>query len=179
MVDTCGRMESEMKRAAAGTEIGSPISREEMMFSINVLLQSSQLATIPNAGEAADTLRGVKTIAGGSKREITSEEFTMMANQYARARDELEKTFFALPEDQQEEGRTVVRKMQAVLDARKQALAEEQEKLRLVRASIADENAQQQQQAAEPRRKKTLAELEAAQADFSKQSQPVMSLYAR
>ena len=148
-----------------------------MNYSINVLLQSSQLATIPNAGEAADTLRGVKTIAGGSKREITGDEFMMMANQYARARDELEKAFFALPEDQQEEGRRVVRKMQAVLAARKQALAEEQEKLRVARASIADEL--QQEQAAEPRRTKSLAELEAAQAGFAKQSQPVMSLYAQ
>mgnify|MGYP001318135676 CR=1 FL=1 len=66
---------------------------------------------------------------------------------------------------------------QAVLDARKQALEEEKEKLRAIRASIADDN--DQQQAAEPRRQKTLAELEAAQASFGKQSQPVMSLYAQ
>ena len=46
------------------------------------------------------------------------------------------------------------------------------------RAKIAEENGQQQQ-AAEPRRKKTLAELEAAQASSGKQPQPVMSLYAQ
>ena len=156
-----------------------PISREEMNYSVNLLLQSSQLATIPNAGEAADTLRGVKVIAGGSTREITRDEFMTMANQYSRAGDELEKIFNALPAAQQEEGRQVVRKMQAVLDERKQALAEEQEKLRVARATIAVENGRQQQQAEEPRRKKTLAELEAAQAGFIKQQQPVMSLYAQ
>ena len=75
MVDTTTRMEAEMKRAAAGTDLGPPISREEMNYSINVLLQSTQLATFPNAGEAADTLRGVKTIAGGSKRELSGDEF--------------------------------------------------------------------------------------------------------
>ena len=168
-----------MKRAADGNAmVGEPpITREEINYSVNVLLQSSRLDTMTNAVEAADTLRGVKAIAGTSTREITRDEFTSMAKQYSRARDEFEKTFFALPEDQQEEGRKVIRKMQAVLDARKQALEEEKEKLRAVRASIADDN--DQQQVAEPRRQKTLAELEAAQASFGKQSQPVMSLYAQ
>ena len=87
----------------------------------------------------------------------------IMAKQYARARGEFEKTFNALPEAEQDEGRRVIRKMQAVLDARKQALAQEQEKLRLARASIA---AEQDMQQAEPPRKKTLAELEAAWDQF-------------
>ena len=69
--------------------------------------------------------------------------------------------------------------MQAVLDARKQALEEEKEKLRAVRASIAAEGREGPQQAVEPRRKKTLAELEAAQASSGKQPQPVLSLYAQ
>ena len=186
MVDTTARMEAEMTRAADDMELSlsqrieagrPPITREEMNYSINVLLQSSKLDTIPNAGEAADLLRGVNLIAGGGTREITRDEFLSMATQYSRARDVVEKTFYALPEEQQEEGRRVIRKMQAVLDTRKQALAEEQEKLRAARALIANEN-RQQQQSAEPRRQKTLAELEAAQAGFGKQPQPVMSLYA-
>ena len=111
-------------------------------------------------------MRGVKIIAGVDKSEITRDEFVSMAKQYARARDEIDKAFNALSEDQQEEGRRVIRKMQAVLDERKekQALAQEKEKLRVARARIADE--QDQQPAAEPRRKKTLAELEAAQASL-------------
>ena len=213
MVDTTTRMEQEMKLAAEDLEKltlqermlagRAPISREEMSYSVNVLLQSSQLDTMPNAGEAAAVLRGVKTIAGTSTKELTSGEFLIMANQCtasrfepatycslppaadahpynrgaadARARDELQKVFSALPEEEQEEGRRIIRKMQAVLDARKRALAEEQEKLRAARASIAAESGLQQQ---EPRRKKTLAELEAAQASVGTQ-QPVMSLYTQ
>ena len=156
-----------MNRAADGLEVGPPITREEISYSVNVLLQTSRLDTMPDASEAADTLRGVKIIAGVDKNEITRDEFVSMAKQYARARDEIDKTFNALSEDQQEEGRRVIRKMQAVLDERKekQALAQEKEKLRVARARIADE--QDQQPAAEPaRRKKTLAELEAAQASL-------------
>ena len=166
-----------MKRAADDLEVGPPITREEISYSVNVLLQSSRLETIPNGSEAADTLRGVKSIAGGGTREITRDEFVSIARQYALARDELEKTFAALSEDQQEEGRRVVRKMQAALDERKQGLADEKEKLRVARARLADDD---QQQAGEPRRKKTLAELEAAQATmFDKQPQAASSLYAQ
>ena len=155
-----------MNRAADGLEVGPPITREEISYSVNVLLQTSRLDTMPDASEAADTLRGVKIIAGVGKSEITRDEFVGMAKQYARARDEIDKTFNALSEDQQEEGRRINRKMQVVLDERKgkQALAQEKEKLRVARARIADE--QDQQPAAEPRRKKTLAELEAAQASL-------------
>ena len=49
-------------------------------------------------------MRGVKGIAGTSKRDITRDEFLIMAKQYSRARDELEKTFFALPEEQPKNG---------------------------------------------------------------------------
>lgn len=167
MCDTTARMEATMNRAADGLEVGPPITREEISYSVNVLLQTSRLDTMPDASEAADTLRGVKIIAGVDKSEITRDEFVSMAKQYARARDEIDKAFNALSEDQQEEGRRVIRKMQAVLDERKekQALAQEKEKLRVARARIADE--QDQQPAAEPaRRKKTLAELEAAQASL-------------
>ena len=165
MCDTTARMEATMNRAADGLEAGPPITREEISYSVNVLLQTSRLDTMPDASEAADTLRGVKIIAGVDKSEITRDEFVSMAKQYARARDEIDKAFNALSEDQQEEGRRVIRKMQAVLDERKPALAAEKEKLRVARARIADE--QDQQPAAEPaRRKKTLAELEAAQASL-------------
>ena len=116
-----------MNRAADGLEVGPPITREEISYSVNVLLQTSRLDTMPDASEAADTLRGVKIIAGVDKNEITRDEFVSMAKQYARARDEIDKAFNALSEDQQEEGRRVIRKMQAVLDERKekQALAQE------------------------------------------------------
>jgi len=177
LVDTTAKMETTMQRAADDLEVGPPITREENSYSVNVLLQSSRLDTIPNAGEAADTLRGVKAITGTATSEITRDEFVSLARQYALARDELEKTFAALSEDQQEEARRVVRKMQAALDERKQALAEEKEKLRVARARLAEED---QQRAAEPRRKKTLAELEAAQASmFDGQPQAVRSLYAQ
>lgn len=170
------------QRAEAGRP---PISRSEMSQTVEIMLQASQLSTLPNGGEAAESLRGVKLIASVGQGELTKEEYLAMAKQYTRTNSELKKLFDALSPEQQEEGRAVVRKMQAVADVRRAKLAEEEEKLRVARQRIADENAAQQSQqpavaeAPTPRRKKTLAELEAAQASFGKQQQPVMSLYAQ
>ena len=155
-----------------------PIGRAELRQSVEIMLQASKLASLPGGGEAASTLRGVGTVAAVGQGDISKDEYIAMAKQYSRARDELRKVFDALPAAEQEEGRAVVRQMQAVADARKRAIAEEKEALRLARAKIAEDSSKAPP--AEPRRKKTLAELEAAQAStFGKQPAPVMSLYAQ
>lgn len=143
-----------------------PISRGEMKASIDVILKNSKLATFPNADDAADTLRGVKLIAGAGQGDLTIDEFRSMAKQYQRARDELRKVFEALPEDQQATGKAMVREMRAADEKRVREFEEEQELVRVARAKIAEENSPRATQGGEgaaPPRKKTLAELEASQ----------------
>lgn len=182
MADSTSAMEAMMVKSAEDVEKLTrkerveagrpPISRADMAKTIDVMLQASRLATLDNAGDAAATLRGIKTIANVGEGELSSDEFMAMAKQYSRARDELKKVFDALPLNEQAEGRAVMKSVQ-----------EEREKLKLARARIAEENSQQLRAESgsdePPRKKKTLAELEAAQAAFGKNSQPVMSLYAR
>jgi len=158
-----------------------PINRGEIAASIDVIIKNSKISALPNGGDAADMLRGVKIIAAVGQGELSGDEYKAMARQYERARDELKKVFDALPADQQAEGKAIVGKLQAADDARVREFEEEEERVRAVRARIAEENSKQPV-AGEPRRKKTLAELEAAQAaSFGKQQQqqPVVSLYAQ
>lgn len=156
-----------------------PIGRSELKASVDLLLRNSKLATIPNAREAADTLRGVKAIADTGNGSLQRDELTAMAKQYARAGEELQKVFEAMPAEEQAEGKAITRELRAARNERVRAIREEEEKVRIARARIAEENANRQAAGQEPPRKKTLAELEAAQATFNKQQQPVLSLYAR
>ena len=72
-----------------------------------------------------------------------------------------------------------LRNAHAELQVYRTAVAQEQEALRLARAKIVEEDTARAANA-EPRRQKTLKELEAAEASgFGKQPMPVMSLYAR
>ena len=169
------------QRSEAGRR---PISRNEIAFSVDAILKNSKLATLPNGGEAADTLRGVKVIAAVGQGELTSDEYTAIAKQYKRANEELKVVFDGLPAEDQEKGREIARKRRAEVAARVKAFEEEQEKVRAARARIAEENSKQAtegQGAEPPRRTKTLAELEAANRNsgFGKEQQPVLSLYAR
>lgn len=187
LADSTATMEGMMMRSAEDVEQLTvqqridagrpPIGRVEMRQSVEVMLQASKLASLPGGGDAASTLRGVGTIAAVGQGELSREEYVSMAKQYQRTRDELKKVFDALPAAEQEEGQQIVRQMRAAADARKRAAEDEQEALRQTRAKIA---AEAPAAAEVPRRKKTLAELEAAQSasSFGKQ-QPVMSLYAQ
>ena len=172
---------TEQQRKEAGR--WPPITRNELKQSVDVLLRSSKLATFGDAGaEAAGILNGVKLTAGAGSGVITSDEYLIMARQYEQARDALKTVFESFSEVQQAEGREAVRKLQAAYAERVRQLEEEDEKLRTIRARIAAEKAAMAEgtAAGEPPRtkKKTLEELEEANAAFAKQQSSTVSLYA-
>ena len=158
-----------------------PLSRGELEASIDVMLSDSKLESLRLiVDDAADTLRGVKIIAEIEKGEMSRDELLLMAKQYSRARGELRKAFEGLPEKEQALANAFNRDLAAVDYAegfygRARALSEEEEKVRLARARIAQENAQLLTNGP-PEARKTLAELEEANAKFD---QPVVSLYAQ
>jgi hypothetical protein len=172
---------TEQQRKEAGR--WPPITRNELKQSVDVLLRSSKLATFGDAGaEAAGILNGVKLTAGAGSGVITSDEYLIMARQYEQARDALKTVFESFSEVQQAEGREAVRKLQAAFAERVRQLEEEDEKLRTIRARMAAEKAAMAEgtAAGEPPRtkKKTLEELEEANAAFAKQQSSTVSLYA-
>jgi len=155
-----------------------PINRNELKKSVDVLLSNSRLATMPNGSEAAGILNGVKLTANAGSGAITRDEYIIMAKQFGQTRDALRKVFELFSEAQQAEGRAIVREQIAADEERIRQVEEEAEKVRLIREKIA---AAEQKRAADasgtPPRKKTLKELEEANAAFSKQQKPAVSLY--
>ena len=157
------------------------IGRADMVKSIDVMIANSQLASIPGGSEAASTLRGVQVVAKAGTGSLSAAEYELMANQYAAAREDLRRAFQAMSAGAQAEGKAFVRGLRAKDEARMQEMNDEEERLRRVRAKIQAEAAASAaaREAGPPRKKKTLAELEAEQSAFGKQKQPVLSLYAR
>ena len=152
------------------------IGRADMMQSIDVMIKNSQLTTISGGSEAASTLMVVKVIANTGKGPLSADEYELMAKQYSVAREDLRRAFEAMAPDAQAKGKDIVRGLREKDAARMRQLSDEDEKLRRLRAKIAEDEAAAAQAA--PPKKKTLAELEAAQAGFNKK-QPVVSLYAQ
>ena len=164
-----------------------PLSRGELDASIDVMLANITKESMRViVDEPADTLRGVKTIAAIGKGDISREECLLMAKQYSRARDELRKAFGGLPEDEQilatafNIGLQTASGYAEEFYARARVLDKEAAKVRLARARIAQENARLPSTGTPPKRKKTLAELEAANGNVElDQPRSVVSLYAQ
>lgn len=160
-----------------------PIGRAELKGSVDVLLRNSKLATLPKGDEAAGVLGGVKLIVGSGNSPLSKEEYLIVASQYSKARDACRAVFESFTAAQQAEAKEIVRKLQTETKERIRQNQEEEEKVRLLRAKIAEEKKAAEEAAgggvAEPPRKKTLKELEEANAKaFGKQA-PTMSLYGR
>jgi len=170
---------TEQQRDERGANNLGPgvIGRGDMIGSIDVMIKNSQIASIPGGGEAASTLRAIQVVAKTGKGPLSGDEYELMAKQYAAAREDLRRAFEAMTPEAQAEGKVIVRGVAKQDAARMKQTNDDEEALRRLRAKIKAEN---EAAVAEPPRKKTLAELEAAQERFSKeQKQPVVSLYAR
>lgn len=161
-----------------------PLSRGEFDANIDAMLAKSKKESLRLIVDTpTDTLRGVKTITAMGKGELSRDEYLVMAKQYSRARDELRAAFRGLPEDEQILATAFNIGLQTANDyteefyAQARALEDEAAKVRLARARIAQENARMPAAGEPPKRKKTLAELEAANLELDEQS--VVALYAR
>ena len=108
-------------RGVKGEGLGV-IDRSGLTRSVDVLVENSKLATI--APSAALRLREIPRILASSKGDMTSDEYTAVAAEYARARDDLKGAFDALPEDEKEEGLKIVRILRTK-DAEKEVLGGE------------------------------------------------------
>ena len=177
---------TEQQRDERGAKNLGPgvVRREDMLRSIDVMIKNSQLTSIPGGEDAAATLRGIQIIANAGQGALSADEYEQMAKQYSNAREDLSRAFQAMGPEAQAEGKAFIRGIRLRDEQRMKQMEDEEEKLRLLRVKMqADAEALARGQVAAPQmpRKKTLAELEAAQnkAFGEGKQQPVMSLYAR
>jgi hypothetical protein len=104
-VSTLSKLE-RIGRGVKGQGLGV-IDRSDLTRSVSALVENSKLPTIAPA--AALRLREIPRILASSKGDMTSDEYTAVAAEYARARDDLKGAFDKLPEDEKEEGLKIVR----------------------------------------------------------------------
>ena len=156
---------TERQRDERGASNAGPgvITRIDMASSIDVMIKNSQLTSITGGNEAASTLRVVQVIAKTGKGNLSADDYELMAKQYAAAREDLRRAFEAMPPEAQANGKAFVRELRAKDMARMREMRDEEENVQRLRAKISAEDVATAQAAAPPK-KKTLAELEAAQA---------------
>ena len=87
---------------------GPVIRREEMLQSVSVMLRNSDLAAIPDGGEAAAALASISGIAEAGEGPLTPDELVAIAGQYGATQAELQRVFEALPLAEQDQGRASV-----------------------------------------------------------------------
>ena len=155
-----GLTEEQRDERGATNQGPGVIGRTDMIKSIDVMISNSQLTTIPGGTEASSTLRGIQAVAKSGKGSLSADEYELIAKQYAAAREDLRRAFEAMSPEAQAEGKAFVRGLRVKDELAMRKMEDEEEKLRQVRAKI---KAEDEQLAAAPPRKKTLAELEAAQ----------------
>lgn len=101
--------QNKIQRISAGSEGRGPgvVSRDDLTKSVNVMLQSSKIASIAPA--AAVTLTGIPRAVRRGKGDMVVEEYTEVAGVYAAAREDLRKAFEAMSPEEQAGGRAIVR----------------------------------------------------------------------
>ena len=169
------------QRDEAGATNQGPgvIGRGDMIKSVDVMITNSKLETLPNGEETAMTLRAIQFTAKLGKGPLERDEYLIMARQYAAAREEMRRGFESLTPEEQAEGKAFAREIRARDEARMKEMQQEEERVKLARARIAEENARRGATTELPR-KKTLKELEELQqATFGKQPPPMISLYGQ
>lgn len=142
---------SDEERISSGYNFG----RQQMQMSVDILLRNTGLAELPGGAIPALTLGEIKQIAEQGQGYLSSKELLSMAGKYSRARDELRVAFEAMPAQAQSTGKSIVRRLTAQDNARKQEAMREAEaeaaagreklaKLEARQASMASEGAQKQ-----------------------------------
>ena len=104
---------------------GLELARTQMELSTDVLLKNTKLASLPGCVQPALTLGGVKRIAQSGEGALTEGELLLMAGAYALARSELRVAFEALPPEEQQAAKDIVRKLRAEDDERKRQAQDE------------------------------------------------------
>ena len=89
------------------------IGRPQMQQSIKVLLEKTQLESMPNSKAAVQELRSISSIAGEGQGPLAGRELKDIARAYNRARDALRLVFESFSEAERDECKQIFRQMQA------------------------------------------------------------------
>jgi hypothetical protein len=102
---------SRKERVEAGSQGTGPgvVMRGDLTQSVSILTKNSQIAKI--CPKAAFTLQTIPEYLGQKSptTDMTFDEYLTVAKKYEAAREDLRVAFEALPEDDQQEGRQIVR----------------------------------------------------------------------
>lgn len=114
------KTKGKMQRLEAGSKGEGPgvVGRNDLLQSTDVMIKNSKIAAIAPA--AAVTLKGVARIVNDGTGDMTKGDYLAVAKQYEAAREDLRRAFESMPQEEQAEGKDVVRRLRAKDEERMQ-----------------------------------------------------------
>lgn len=112
-LDGTDRRMTRGQRVAAGSNGEGPgvVARDDLVRSVEVMVANSRIAAFAPA--AAVTLQGIPPLVRIGTGDLTPDEYVAVANKYEAAREDLRRAFDTLSPQEQEEGKTIVRRLRA------------------------------------------------------------------
>mmetsp|Transcript_48082 Transcript_48082/g.57986 ORF Transcript_48082/g.57986 Transcript_48082/m.57986 type:complete len:250 (+) Transcript_48082:119-868(+) len=113
---------TKTQRIDAGSKGLGPgvIQRTDLTKSVDIMVKNSKLGTI--APNAAVTLTGIPRVLAASGGDMSKEEYLAVGRFYEAAREDLKRAFEGLSENEQTEGRSIVRRLRARDEERMQQM---------------------------------------------------------